>query len=157
MLIACLHVSAGTYSQDRITLKLGSADIKKVLAAIEKKSDYRFLFNESIMANKPRVTVNVTNAEITTVLNDICLNNGIAYHILKNNLIVLKEAALGAEIEIPDIQVSGKVTGAAGEPLPGVSVTIKGTQTGTTTDPQGNFSLTVPDENVVLVFQLCWI
>lgn len=152
ILLACLHVSAGTYSQDRITLKLGSADIKKVLSAIERRSDYRFLFNESIMANKPRVTVNVTNAEITTVLNDICLNNGIAYHILQNNLIVLKDASLGSVIEIPDIQVTGKVTGPIGEPLPGVSVTIKGTQTGTTTDPQGNFSLTVPDENVVLVF-----
>ena len=152
ILIACLHVSAGTYSQDKITLKVSSTNIKKVLAAIEKRSEYRFLFNESIMANKPMVSVNVTNAEITSVLNDICLNNGIAYHILKNNLIVLKEAALGAEIAIPDIAVSGKVTGAAGEPLPGVSVTIKGTQTGTTTDAQGNYSLTVPDENVVLVF-----
>ena len=152
ILIACLHVSAGTYSQDRITLKLGSADIKKVLAAIEKRSDYRFLFNESVMANKPKVSVNVTNAEITSVLNDICLNNGIAYHILKNNLIVLKEASLGFEIAIPDITVTGKITGATGEPLSGVSVTIKGTQTGTTTDAQGNYSLTVPDENVVLVF-----
>ena len=152
ILIACLHVSAGTYSQDRITLKLGSADIKKVLAAIEKKSDYRFLFNESIMANKPRVTINVTNAEITSVLNDICLNNGIAYHILKNNLIVLKDASKNPVMEIPDIPVTGKVTGPAGEGLSGVSVTIKGTQTGTTTDAEGNFSLTVPDENVVLVF-----
>ena len=152
ILIACLHVSAGTYSQDRITLKLGSSEIKKVLVAIEKKSDYRFLFNEAIMANKPRVSIDVTNAEITTVLNDICLNNGIAYHILTNNLIVLKEASIGSVINIPDIQVSGKVTGPTGEPLPGVSVTIKGTQTGTTTDGSGNFSLSVPDENVVLVF-----
>jgi TonB-linked SusC/RagA family outer membrane protein len=147
-----MHVSAGTYSQDRITLKLGSADIKKVLAIIEKRSDYRFLFNEALMAGKPRVSVNVTDAEITTVLNDICLSNGIAYHILKNNLIVLKEASLGAIIAVPDITVSGTVTGPAGEPLPGVSVSIKGTQTGTTTDPTGNFSLTVPDENVILVF-----
>jgi TonB-linked SusC/RagA family outer membrane protein len=152
ILIACLHVSAGTYSQDRITLKLNSAEIKKVLAAIEKKSDYRFLFNESIMVNKPRVTVNVANAEITTVLNDICLTNGIAYHILRNNLIVLKDAALGQMMEIPDITVSGKVTGPAGEPLPGVSVSIKGTQVGTTTGPEGNFSITVPDAGAVLVF-----
>ena len=151
ILIACLHVSAGTYSQDRITLKLGSADIKKVLAAIEKKSDYRFLFNESIMANKPRVTINVTNAEITTVLNDICLNNGIAYHILKNNLIVLKDASMGEVIAVPDIPITGKVSGPNGDALPGVSVTIKGTQTGTTTDATGSFSITVPDENVVLV------
>ena len=152
ILIACLHVSAGTYSQDRITLKLGSVDIKKALAAIEKKSGYRFLFNESVMTNKPKVSVDVTNAEITTVLNDICINNGIAYRILQNNLIVLKDAALGQVIATPDIAVSGRVSSARGEPLPGVSVSIKGTQTGTTTDAEGKFSITVPDEKAVLVF-----
>ena len=79
ILFTCLHVSAETYSQNRITLKLGSTDIRKVLTAIEKKSDYRFLFNEAIFLNKPKVSANFTNAEITTVLTDILLNNGIMY------------------------------------------------------------------------------
>ena len=152
ILFTCLHVSAETYSQNRITLKLGSTDIRKVLTAIEKKSDYRFLFNEAIFLNKPKVSANFTNAEITTVLTDILLNNGITYRILENNLIVLKERALGQIVEIPDITVTGKVTSAAGEPLPGVSVSIKGTQSGTTTNASGDFSITVPDENTVLVF-----
>ena len=51
-----------------------------------------------------------------------------------------------------DITVSGKVTGKAGDPLPGVSVLIKGTQNGTTTGGEGNFSLTVPNQQTVLVF-----
>lgn len=152
MLMACLHVSAGTFSQDRITLKFTSAGIKKVLFAIEKRSDYRFLFNEAIIANKPPVTIHVTNADIMSVLNQLFTNNGIAYRVLDNKLVVLKDGSSGKEIEVPDIRVTGKVIGAAGEPLPGVSVTIKGTTTGTTTDGQGNFAITVPDENTVLVF-----
>ena len=152
MFLACLHVSAGTYSQDRITLKLAQADIKKVLAAIERKSSFRFLYNEAILANKPQVSVNVTNAEIQAVLNEIFLNKGISYKILENNLVVLKAIEPDKEIEIPDIRVTGKITGPSGEPLAGVSIAIKGTNIGTTTDAAGNYSITVPDENVVLVF-----
>jgi TonB-linked SusC/RagA family outer membrane protein len=53
---------------------------------------------------------------------------------------------------IPDIRVSGKVTGTNGVALAGVSVTIKGSNTGTTTDDAGNYAISVPDENSVLVF-----
>jgi TonB-linked SusC/RagA family outer membrane protein len=40
--------------------------------------------------------------------------------------------------------VTGKVTNAAGEPLNGISVTVAGTKTGTSTTPEGTFSLAVP-------------
>lgn len=52
-----------------------------------------------------------------------------------------------------EVQVSGKVTlGNSGETLPGVSILVKGTTNGTTTDLQGNYSLKVPDGNSVIVF-----
>lgn len=49
-------------------------------------------------------------------------------------------------------RITGKVTSATGEALPGVSVMIKGTQTGTATDANGVYAINVPDENAVLVF-----
>ena len=49
-------------------------------------------------------------------------------------------------------QITGKVTSAEdGLPIPGVSVSVKGTTTGTITSSDGNFNLTVP-ENEILVF-----
>ncbi len=48
--------------------------------------------------------------------------------------------------------VTGQVTDAEGEGLPGVSVIIKGTNSGTITDAGGNFSISV-DQGAVLVFQ----
>jgi TonB-linked SusC/RagA family outer membrane protein len=47
--------------------------------------------------------------------------------------------------------VSGRVTSADGSPLPGVSVLVKGTTTGTSTDVDGLFTLSVPDNDAVLV------
>lgn len=48
--------------------------------------------------------------------------------------------------------VSGKVTDDSGAGLPGVNVVIKGTTTGVTTDLDGNFQISVSDDNTVLVF-----
>lgn len=57
------------------------------------------------------------------------------------------------EIKTPFEQlVKGTVTDENGEPLPGVTVMVKGTSTGTITDVNGNFSLEVPSEESVLVF-----
>ena len=48
--------------------------------------------------------------------------------------------------------ISGKVTDESGLPLPGVSVVVKGTNTGTTTDAAGTYSLNTPSDNGTLVF-----
>ena len=59
LLLACIQVSARTYSQDKITLNLQSTELKKVLTIIERKSNYHFLYTESIIANKPRIDLTV--------------------------------------------------------------------------------------------------
>lgn len=48
--------------------------------------------------------------------------------------------------------ISGKVTEAGGETLPGVSVLVKGTSRGTVTDSNGTYSLTMDPNNRTLVF-----
>ena len=47
--------------------------------------------------------------------------------------------------------VTGRITSTGGDPLPGVSVLVKGTKTGTSTDNNGNFSLNVSNPNATLV------
>src|SRR5690606_23391515 len=52
-----------------------------------------------------------------------------------------------------DTEIKGRVTDASGAPLPGVTVTVKGTSKGTLTDPNGNYSLVVAESNDILVFR----
>lgn len=62
-------------------------------------------------------------------------------------LVMVSYAAIAQKV------VTGKVTDAkSGAGLPGVTVNVKGTNTGTSTDADGTFSLTVPSESSVLVF-----
>ncbi len=151
LLFACLQVSAKGWSQDRITLKMNEAEIKKVLFAIEKKSDYRFLFTEDAIKGKPKVSLDVVDATVSEVLDKILSNTGVQYKILGSNLVVLKEVADVKEIATQEIRITGRVVSATGEPLSGASVFVKGSRTGTTTDANGNFSITVPDDAVLVI------
>lgn len=151
LLVACMQVSARGWAQEKITLKMDNAEIKKVLFNIEKKSDYRFLFNEGVLKGKQRVSLDVTGAPITDILNKLFENTGVSYKILGTKLIVLKEGTDVADMPLQEVKVTGKVTGENGSPLIGVSVSVKGSRMGTTTDANGNYDITVPD-NAVLVF-----
>ena len=56
-------------------------------------------------------------------------------------------------IEIPAaLAISGTITDENGQTFPGVNIVVKGTSNGTTTDTNGKYSLTVEDDNAVLVF-----
>ncbi|MBO9657555.1 MAG: TonB-dependent receptor [Chitinophagaceae bacterium] len=149
LLIGCLHASAETFSQDKITLRIEATDIKKVLLAIEKNSNYRFLFDEQVVKGKRPVSLTVENAPIDDVLTRVLSNTGISYKILNTNLVVLKEAASSTEIAAKEVRVTGKVTSSAGAPLAGVSVSIKGSSVGTVTDENGSYALTVPDDATI--------
>lgn len=150
--IACMQVSAKTFSQGAITLNMKAADMKKVLMAIEKKSEYRFLFDEDVLKGKPRISIQVEDANINDVLGRMFSNTGISYRILNTNLVVLKGAGAGANLsDVREVTVTGRVTSPQGAPIAGASVSLKGSTVGTTTDENGAYSLTVPDD-AVLVF-----
>ncbi len=51
-----------------------------------------------------------------------------------------------------DVSVSGRVTDESNVGFPGVNIVVKGTATGTTTDADGRYSLSVPDAGSILVF-----
>ncbi|WP_020532643.1 SusC/RagA family TonB-linked outer membrane protein [Flexithrix dorotheae] len=71
---------------------------------------------------------------------------------MKRNLLLIISLLLYQFSYAQDIQISGTVTSAEDqEPLPGVSILLKGTNTGTTTDFDGNFRLSVPPDGTLQV------
>jgi TonB-linked SusC/RagA family outer membrane protein len=96
---------------------------------------------------KRRVDFNIKNQTIFEIMDHLFDPSKISYKIAENNLIVI----------IPDASqqpqaVTGKVTSAQGEPIPGVTVMIKGTTTGTVTDIDGNYRISAQSSSDILVF-----
>lgn len=67
-------------------------------------------------------------------------------------LLFIIASCINASVIAQDTRVSGKITGADGEPLPGVGVRIKDTNLGTTTDLNGDFVINVPSSENILIF-----
>src|SRR5579871_6526198 len=149
VLLSVLEVQARVNAQSSVTLNMQQTEIAKVLNKIEKKSsgEFRFLYNYDLPSLKKKVDIDFKQAPIKIVLTTLFANTDLTYKILENNLIVI----ISATADKQDIRITGKVTGANGEPLSGVSVQAKGTSTGTATGNDGQYSITA-NENAVLRF-----
>ncbi|MBT1685874.1 SusC/RagA family TonB-linked outer membrane protein [Dawidia soli] len=73
------------------------------------------------------------------------------FTVAPGSVIGAPRAAIAADVQ-DGIVVRGRITSPDGEVLPGSNVVIKGTSQGTMADAEGNYTLTVPDKNTVLVF-----
>lgn len=148
--ISFFHVAAN-YSQDLLSLEMEKTTIKQVLKEIERQTDYTFIYDNTKIDVNRNVTISLSGKSITETLDELFNGSEIGYKIIGNQI------PLGNKFEDAEFQeksISGRVIAAdSGEPLPGVNILIKGTTQGTITDLEGNFEITIPGENTILVFQ----
>lgn len=143
----------------KISVQLKNQEIEFVLKRIEKVSDVQFMYNHQILGTNELLSLNVSNERLDKVLTKVFAPMMIDYEvvgkriILKRSIKVIekKEITFSTDITMQET-VSGKVIDEKGDPIPGVSVVVKGTQKGTATDASGMYKLTYSDENTVLVF-----
>jgi TonB-linked SusC/RagA family outer membrane protein len=146
MLAFSLQVTAKGLGQSKVSLKFKKTEIAKVLTAIEKQTNFRFLYNNELQGLKQKINVSVEDKEVKQVLSALLDNTGLAYQFLENNLIVIKE-----NIQmLPPLKMTGRVTDENGAALVGVSVMIKGTSKGVTTDEKGNYTINATDKDVLV-------
>lgn len=145
--------SAETYSQtSKLTLNMKNTTLQSVFKAIESNSDYKFFFNEKIDVNRI-VSINVKQKSITDILNLVLSNTTIKYKILGHQIALYDKDEMEPQLKEPiRKKVTGKVTDASGETLPGVSVVVKKTTIAVLTDANGIFSLDNVPENAILKF-----
>lgn len=148
--------SSQTLAQVNVSVIPGQISLKEVFATIEKQTKFRFFYDRNLVKNSSKITVHVSNLSVAEALEVVNQQTGLVFKQI-NNTISLKEAdrepAMNTD-QAADIQVvvTGKVTDSQGNPLPGVSVKIKGNSGGTSTDINGNYRISVTDNTTILVF-----
>jgi TonB-linked SusC/RagA family outer membrane protein len=155
LLICSMHVSAISYSQT-VTLSAKNVSLQTIFQQINKQVNYRFLYADELLQKTKKVSIEVKDVPLETVLAECFADQPFTYQIL-DKTIILKPKGVTPEMTtpLPSAVITGKVTDEVGQPLPGVSIKLKGTNTTAVTDVSGTYSLHTPTDNVqngILIF-----
>lgn len=134
-----LHAEKGNSQNALVTIDEQNISLETVLNKIESQTKYLFIINSNVDL-KQKVSVNAKNSSVATVLNNLFKGTDISYTLEGEHIILSSKDISNAKQEKRTIK--GNVRDENKEPLIGVSVQIKGTNTGTITDIDGNFALT---------------
>lgn len=148
-LTLCFHGVVYSQSQ-RVTVELKNATIEELISVIKRQCDVGFLYDHNKTSRVNNITVSLKNALLSDVLKEALKGTGFEA-VFEGNMIVIQEI----KRENPEKchGVVGVVRDKKRNPLPGVTILIKGTAVGTATDAEGRYNLPLPvNHDVTLIF-----
>lgn len=141
-------VHASTILQSKIDLSVEGVSIEEFFTKVQQETDYFFFYNDGVINTGQKLSVQITNASINEILDEAFKDMDLGYKIVGKQIVIKKVKKKPVEIVssqliIPeqDLIITGKVQDSTGEGLPGVLIVILGTQSGTTTDTDGTYSI----------------
>ncbi|MEJ4087355.1 TonB-dependent receptor [Galbibacter orientalis] len=154
LFITLFTVQANSIAQKtKVDLNINEVPLQSVLKEIERKTDFKFLYNhEEINTNTP-ISIHVKQQSLKEVLDKLFKETNIEY-IVNKKQIILKAKKISSENSTPLINqstIKGSVTDLNGVPLVGVTIKIKELNVGTSTNNEGEFSIQA-SVNDVLIF-----
>lgn len=138
--------------QTRSGVHLTRTTVDEVMNYIEEHSDYTFLYNDKTVDRTRRVSVDNAAGDIRAILDAVFAGTEVRYDI-RDNQIILSEKRSQKQAGRDDM-IAGRVTDQNGVPLVGVSILVKGSARGTTTDVSGRFVLRIEPGDVLVASYL---
>lgn len=141
-----------------VSVQIENKSLKVALGILEKSANVKFTYLPQLVSKNDKVTITANKQPLSIVLEKLLKPLNLSYEASGEYIILTKAEVQMLEkrsfvpAQFIDKNVKGRVNDDKGEGLPGVSVVVKGTQRGTTTNTEGEFTLSVPDEKAVLIF-----
>lgn len=143
LLMLCWVALVPVYAQSQYTISAENVPLKKVMKQIERYGEYYFAYRTEFLQHDVRVTVHVTNGTIDDVMKQALRGLGLDYLIVGNMITVRPDTSYANIHKQVLLTITGKVINETGEPVQNVSVSERGTQTGTFSGSDGYFNITV--------------
>lgn len=149
-LVFTTQLSQKAYCQEvKLTFSLKNATLKEIINEIKRISAYDFVYSDSYLSTFKQRDVSYKDATIDAVLTDCLKGTGLVYNINGKTIVIKREEVKKEAAKV----VEGRVTDVQGNPLPGVTVLIKGLTVGTATNKDGFYKLGMPNEGqMTLIF-----
>ena len=144
--MCCTFSAWALPSQDKtVTLKLHNVSIETVLDAVKKQTGVNMLYNSQMFKGVPPVSIDAKNEKWEIALKLILNPQGFDY-VVKDGIVVIRKM----QAEKRENRIRGMVVDSNRDPIPGASIIVKGTRTGTSTNIEGEFTLDVKNDKVTL-------
>ncbi len=150
ILLGTLTTFARGYAQDKnVNINFTKASFTDVINEIRQQTGLKFLYNLEKVSHKEVDNLKLENVSVEEAVKTVLDLFGFTYSVIEDVVVVNEGMAPQQKTET----IQGEVKDKDGNPLPGVSVFIKGTTTGVSSDADGKFKFTIPSlEPVTLSF-----
>jgi TonB-linked SusC/RagA family outer membrane protein len=162
MFLLVLFMATAAFSQQKkVTLSLKNVTVKTALEALKAQSGLSYWINANDVDMQKVISVNLKSKTVEDALKAILKGQDVRYQLSGDHIVISKASRVAEpkqETNSPQTeemrQLIGKVTDDKGQALPGVTIVVKGTATGTITNVDGNYSFpkVSPDETLVFSF-----
>lgn len=159
--------------EPRVALKVKNEKLSVVLLQLEKQIRYVFVYSDDDINASQRISLDV-RGDLSNVLDNLARLTGISYEFVNDKIILRAKVATEQKTAgtapasfnfLPqepqatrtDIILTGHVADEEGAPIAGVNITLKGSPLGVTTNANGNYSLSIPDNTADPVLQFTYI
>ncbi len=158
LFVACLHVSAKTHSQ-KVTLSGKNLSLEQILEMVKKQTGYDAVYNPDLLKTAKRISIHIKDTNLQDALQYCFEDQLVDFQIRYNTIVVVSKAkekpsvlfTQSPGLYILPVEISGRVFSETGEPLQGVSISIKGTTKGTTTGNDGSFVIAADPGDVLII------
>jgi len=164
-LFSATPVKSQTIDQTKVSIQLNNGSLVEAFNKIEAQSSFHFFYNKKDIKGINNLNISEEDQSIADVLKTLLANTSLSFKQVYEQILITNEPKSNVQAtgttkagEVPiaefaKISIAGKVTDTKGQPLPGVSVSEKGTSNTVVTDINGNYKISVTDKKSVLVFK----
>ncbi|MCW3466384.1 carboxypeptidase-like regulatory domain-containing protein [Chitinophaga nivalis] len=153
--LLCLFRTTGAYAwqsaDPRLSIRFEKEDLFSCLKKLETTTGMSFYYQPSeLKAVNSKITFVFTNQPLSGILDKVLRPNGFSWQWMNGRIAIRKTTAEDAQQHRQQLRIAGKVLDNNKTPLPGVTIRMKGSQTGVISDGNGLFAMAVPMEGGVL-------
>jgi len=159
-LITLFVLSTMLSSAQKVSLNFSGQNLRTVLESITEQTDYSLAYSKEAVDLSDAVSINVTDADLSQVLNELLASRNIGYEVRDNKIYIFDRPQAASQVaqgQQQEVTLRGTVTDDMGEPIIGVNIVVPGSTIGTVTDVNGNYSMILPRGSALRFFYIGYV
>ncbi|TXN34963.1 hypothetical protein FVB32_10220 [Flagellimonas hymeniacidonis] len=148
-ILSAMQAGIVSPTSEKVTVVVENMSVNEILNDIESNSYFNFIYKKKDIDLERKVTLQLEEEEIQTVLNTLFMGTGVEY-LVEGFQVILRKGKDSRPSGSLQTVISGKIVDGDGLPISGANVLVKGIARGVLSDFDGNFSITASVGDVLV-------